>query len=61
LEVKFEEIGLNGDTGYEIRDLWEHKDIGTFKGTYKIGTLRAHASQTLMIKERKDDRKQEEL
>ena len=36
----------------EVRDLWLHKDLGTFDGSYSIKTLESHATALLIVKEK---------
>ncbi len=47
VEIKWKEIGFN-NTEFEIRDLWERKNLFKFKNGYKI-TLESHSSQLLKI------------
>ena len=35
VEIRWKEIGFN-NTEFEIRDLWERKNLGKFKNGYKI-------------------------
>jgi alpha-galactosidase len=34
MTLDFKAIGLNGPA--QVRDLWEHKDIGTVQGSYTV-------------------------
>jgi len=43
-----EHLGMQPDTTMSIRDLWAHKDLGTFTNTYSA-VVNSHASQTLRL------------
>jgi len=43
-----EHLGMNPDTTVNIRDLWAHKDLGSFTNQYSA-TIASHASQTLVL------------
>jgi len=49
ISVSFSEhLGLNPDASVNIRDLWAHKDLGTFSNSYSA-VVASHASQTLLL------------
>lgn len=45
--VKWEQIGLNGKQ--KVRDLWEQKDLGTFKGSFTAANLGQHEHQLIKV------------
>lgn len=48
--IDFEkELGLKNDTVSNVRDLWQHKDLGKMKGCYKT-KLAPHSCRILRIK-----------
>jgi len=44
--VKFQSLGLTGKV--TVRDLWQHKDVGTFTNSYSP-TINPHGSVLLRI------------
>lgn len=43
------DVGFSNSTEASLRDLWQHKDIGSFNGSYTT-TLPPQSSQTLRLK-----------
>ena len=48
-QVDFAKIGWDADTSATARDLWEHKDLGTFKGAYPNTTVAPHSTVVLRL------------
>ncbi len=49
ITVKWTDIGLPVDKPALVRDLWAHKDIGTFTGSYKSDNIPPHLVVMLKI------------
>jgi len=49
ISVQWSDIGIPAATAANVRDLWQHKDIGSFKGSYTGTAVATHASITLRI------------
>jgi len=48
ITANWEKIGLAAGTSATVRDLWEHKDVGSFTGSYKAG-VPAHGVVMLTV------------
>eukprot|EP00347_Sterkiella_histriomuscorum_P015513 403356745 len=51
--LNFSDIDLSATTSATIRDLWEHKDIGDFTGTYSIDKFEPYQSYAFRITPKK--------
>jgi hypothetical protein len=49
ITVKWTDIGFPVDHSAVVRDLWAHKDIGTFTGSYTSPNIDPHAVMMLNI------------
>jgi len=47
--VDFASLGWDAGTTAKVRDLWAHKDMGTFKGTYGPVAVASHATTMLRL------------
>ncbi|WP_372934249.1 glycoside hydrolase family 27 protein, partial [Mariniphaga sediminis] len=45
--VSWKELGISGK--YKVRDLWEHKNLGKFKGKFIGGNIKPHDAVVLLI------------
>lgn len=48
LKFSWEQIGLSGPR--KIRDLWEHKELGIYKGGFKSKEIPAHGVMVLLLR-----------
>jgi hypothetical protein len=49
ITVEWTDIGFPADRSALVRDLWAHKDLGTFTGSYTSPNIDHHASMMLKI------------
>ena len=49
ITVKWSDIGLSSDHSANVRDLWAHKDLGTFTGNYTSSPIDHHAVMMFKI------------
>jgi hypothetical protein len=49
ITVQWKDIGFPPDHSALVRDLWAHKDLGTFTGNYTSPNIDSHASMMLKI------------
>jgi len=49
ITVNWTDIGFPVDNSAVVRDLWAHKDIGTFTGSYTSSNIDPHAVMMLNI------------
>lgn len=49
ITVQWIDIGFPSNHTALVRDLWKHKDIGTFKGSYTSSKIKSHSVQMLKI------------
>jgi len=48
VEVMFSQLNLSDQGNYMVYDIWLHKTVGTFQGSYKV-TLRPHESAFVKV------------
>ncbi len=49
ITVKWSDIGFPVENTALVRDLWDRKDLGTFKGNFKSSNIASHAVMMLNI------------
>ena len=49
MAVQWSDIGIPADHAAVVRDLWAHKDLGTFTGSYTSPNIDHHAVMMLKI------------
>ena len=49
ITVNWNDIGFFSNRSAEVRDLWAHKDLGTFLGNYASPMIDAHSAMMLRI------------
>ena len=49
IAVDFTTLGWEAGTAATVRDLWAHKDMGTFKGSYGPVSVPSHATTMLRL------------
>ncbi|XP_062506826.1 uncharacterized protein LOC134183341 [Corticium candelabrum] len=42
IQLKWSDIGLEVSASYAVRDLWQHKDMGGFKGMLEVSNVESH-------------------
>jgi alpha-galactosidase len=49
IALKWTDAGLAADKSVAIRDLWQHKDLGTFKGAFAV-SVPSHGTAMIRMK-----------
>ena len=49
ITLKWTDAGLDADKSVAIRDLWQHQDLGTFKGTFAV-SVPSHGTAMIRMK-----------
>jgi hypothetical protein len=49
IKLLWSDIGLDENDSYTVRDLWQHKDMGTFKGSYVATGVEGHGVAMLTL------------
>ena len=47
--VAWSDIGLPSNAAASVRDLWLHKDLGTYTGSYNAVDIQPHEARTLKV------------
>jgi len=49
ITVLWSDLGVPMSSSATVRDLWQHRDLGSFKGSFLAQAVKSHASVTLRI------------